>query len=107
MIDLVKKKNDLIIYVSPIEPSILSRKNFKLSENAIFVKDEFYKLCKKFNILCFDNIFLSNKNEPFWTDSTHPPAERIGKWLSKKKLIMQFNSLTFIFIFLPLLIFFF
>ena len=84
MIDLVKKKNDLIIYVSPIEPSILSRKNFKLSENAIFVKDEFYKLCKKFNILCFDNIFLSNKNEPFWTDSTHPPAERIGKWLSKK-----------------------
>ncbi len=81
--NLIKNNSELIIYVSPIEPSIFLDKNFKLSANAKMNKDAFLRLCKKFKFSCFHGVLLENNDEPFWIDSTHPPAKRMGEWVSK------------------------
>ena len=81
--NLIKNKSELIIYVSPLEPSVFLDKNFKLSDNAKINKYRFLMLCKKFSFSCFNGLIIKNTDEPFWADSTHPPAKRMGEWISK------------------------
>ena len=82
----VKEKTgvNIIIYISPILPDF--QINQKLSSKAKFVKDRLFKICKKNKIRCIDSPMISNKKKPFWDDSSHPPSQKIGSWISKEIL---------------------
>ena len=77
IISFINKKanHEVVIFVSPIEPTI--HKKFGNSKD----EEKFYSLCKKYQIKCLDPPILHNEYPPFWPDASHPPNKKLNEWL--------------------------
>ncbi len=70
-----KENHNVIIFVSPIEPTIHKKLKKSKDENRFFI------LCKKYKITCLNQPFLQNENPPYWPDASHPPDKKLNEWL--------------------------
>lgn len=70
-----KENHNVIIFVSPVEPTIYKQSRKNKGE------EEFYTLCKKYKITCLGPPLLQNQDPPYWPDATHPPNKKLNEWL--------------------------
>ena len=77
IISFINKKvnHNVVIFVSPIEPTIHKKLGNSKDE------EKFYSLCKKYKIKCLEPPLLQNENPPFWPDASHPPNKKLNEWL--------------------------
>ncbi len=70
-----KENHNVLIFVSPIEPTI--HKKLKKSKD----ENKFFTLCKRYKITCLNPPLLQNENPPYWPDASHPPNKKLNEWL--------------------------
>ncbi len=70
----------VIVFESPLAPSIVARIEQGLSARARNVRDRFHTACNRVQIECLAPPLLAG---PGWVDRDHAPAALLGAWLQK------------------------
>jgi hypothetical protein len=71
----------VIVYESPLEPTILDQVESRLSANARDVRRRFLTVCERFGLECYTSPRLIGGH---WSDATHAPAQLLADWLRKR-----------------------
>lgn len=70
----------IIVFESPLAPSISNRIEHALSERARNVRQRFHLTCGRMRIECLEPPLLAG---PGWVERDHAPASLLGAWLEK------------------------
>lgn len=70
----------IVIFESPLAPSLLARIELALSEHARNVRQRLHIACNSLKIECYGPPLLTG---PGWVERDHAPASLLGAWLEK------------------------